>query len=93
MDYEFPPENLSQLLDILKRDTAAKGMPDSGPFMWDRIKKLGKYYHNLAPPLTAPDPYANFPKEPLSGYARSFPLSSMMEGNKYPYMPSIQENI
>jgi hypothetical protein len=78
-DQRIPEKSLKDLLNILKSAPIQPrywnpGMPDSGPYLWDRLHHFGRQYDALAPAQQA-DPFASFPKERESGLAPEDPYS------------------
>ncbi len=80
-----PPtkDEMQSIIDALKdRNTNPNqyklGMPDSGPFMGDRLNYLGKIYQGLAPAAQQVDPFASFPHEPMSGDSSPSPYTQQI---------------
>lgn len=104
--FNYQLQQFNQMNRPFARPSQPQGMPDSGPFMWDRLHQMGRAYGNLAPPLKAEDPFVSFPYNLPSGDAapapgvRAFnPLTGKaFDSNRRlprldPYQPSFEHNI
>lgn len=78
--FGFKPNQLSQILSLLRRPQPSQGIPDSGPFMSDTLKKMARDYGTLAPGVKMEDPFALFPRPLRSGgYSNPYQRSTFEE--------------